>query len=70
MREEAGKVRELMKDMGVEKTPGCSSIELNGMVYEFMVRDKSHRERYEIYETLLQLSKHMEHIGSALGFSN
>ncbi|KAJ6804122.1 pentatricopeptide repeat-containing protein, mitochondrial [Iris pallida] len=70
MREEAGMVRELMKEMGVEKTPGCSSIELNGMVYEFMVRDKSHRERYEIYETLLQLSKHMEHIGNALGFSN
>ncbi|KAG8479988.1 hypothetical protein CXB51_024966 [Gossypium anomalum] len=57
MWEEAGKVRKMMRERGVEKTPGCSSIEVNGTVYEFIVRDKSHPESEKIYGCLIQLTR-------------
>ncbi|KAK9999952.1 hypothetical protein SO802_019555 [Lithocarpus litseifolius] len=60
MWEEAKKVRKMMVERGVEKTPGCSSIEVNGIVYEFIVRDKSHRQSEQIYECLVQLTRQSE----------
>jgi pentatricopeptide repeat protein len=60
MWEEARKVRKMMMERGVEKTPGCSSIEVNGFVYEFIVRDKSHPQSEQIYECLVQLTKQLE----------
>lgn len=60
MWKKAGEVRKMMRERGVDKTPGCSSIEVDGNVYEFIVRDKSHSQSNQIYETLVRLSKHME----------
>ncbi|KAL7084506.1 hypothetical protein ACP275_14G226900 [Erythranthe tilingii] len=60
MWEKAGEVRKMMRERGVDKTPGCSSIEVDGNVYEFIVRDKSHSRSKEIYESLVQLSKEMK----------
>ncbi|KAJ4951071.1 hypothetical protein NE237_027903 [Protea cynaroides] len=37
MNEDAIEVRELMRKLGMEKVPGCSSIEVNGIVHEFRV---------------------------------
>ncbi|XP_010243118.1 PREDICTED: pentatricopeptide repeat-containing protein At2g22410, mitochondrial-like [Nelumbo nucifera] len=45
-------VRSMMRDRGVKKTPGCSSIKIDGQSYEFLVADKSHTRSEEIYETL------------------
>ncbi|OVA18744.1 Pentatricopeptide repeat [Macleaya cordata] len=47
--DEAVKLRKLMKDVGVSKLPGCSSIELNGVVHEFFAGDQSHPQRGEIH---------------------
>ncbi|KAH6814272.1 SLOW GROWTH 1 [Perilla frutescens var. frutescens] len=55
----AEEVRKMMRDRGIDKTPGCSSIEVNGHLYEFTVRDKSHSQSDQIYECLVQLSKQM-----------
>ncbi|GMI89154.1 SLOW GROWTH 1 [Hibiscus trionum] len=60
MWEEAGKIRKMMRERGVEKTPGCSSIEVSGTVYEFIVRDKSHPESEQIYDCLIQLTRQTE----------
>ncbi|KAM7273607.1 hypothetical protein ACFE04_028271 [Oxalis oulophora] len=57
MWEEARSVRRMMNARGVEKTPGCSSIEVNGVVAEFIVRDKSHKQSPQIYECLAQLMR-------------
>lgn len=57
---EAGKVRMTMRERGIEKIPGGSSIEVNGFVYEFIVRDKSHPQSEEISSCLLQLTRHLE----------
>ncbi|KAL6502988.1 hypothetical protein OROHE_024156 [Orobanche hederae] len=60
MWQKATEVRKLMRERGVDKTPGCSSIEVDGNVCEFIVRDKSHCRSEQIYECLGRLSKQME----------
>ncbi|KMT14467.1 hypothetical protein BVRB_4g072420 [Beta vulgaris subsp. vulgaris] len=60
MWDKARKVRNMMKARGVDKTPGCSSIEVNGVVHEFTIRDKSHPQSEEIFECLVQLTKQLE----------
>lgn len=45
-------VRKLMMERGIKKTPGCSLMELNGNVYEFVAGDQSHPQSKEIYAKL------------------
>ncbi|KAF5191116.1 Pentatricopeptide repeat [Thalictrum thalictroides] len=53
------KLRKLMRDFGIQKEPGCSSIEVGGSVHEFLVGDNSHPLCKKIYlklnEILLRL---------------
>ncbi|XP_058104633.1 pentatricopeptide repeat-containing protein At2g45350, chloroplastic [Magnolia sinica] len=49
---DASKVRMMMKEREMRKIPGCSWIELNGTVHEFVVGDKSHPQAKEIYVML------------------
>lgn len=60
MWKEARLARKLMKNRGVEKTPGCSSIEVNGIVHEFVVRDASHPLSEKICECLVSLTRQFE----------
>ncbi|KAK2979910.1 hypothetical protein RJ640_029573 [Escallonia rubra] len=60
MFEKSGEIRKMMRERGVDKTPGCSLIELNGNVNEFIIRDKSHPHSRQIYECLVQLTRQLE----------
>ncbi|XP_057741204.1 pentatricopeptide repeat-containing protein At2g22410, mitochondrial-like [Arachis stenosperma] len=60
MWKEARSARKLMKERGVDKLPGCSSIEINGIVHEFVVKDALHPESEMIYESLISLTKQLE----------
>uniref|UniRef100_A0ACD5VIW7 Uncharacterized protein n=1 Tax=Avena sativa TaxID=4498 RepID=A0ACD5VIW7_AVESA len=51
------RVRDVMKAKGVTKVPGCSAIEVYGMVHEFFVGSKSH-PRYSEIETMLAEMNH------------
>lgn len=55
--EDVTDVRQKMKEMGVRKVPGCSSIEINGIIHEFLVGDPSHSEMKEIYSMLDRMAK-------------
>ncbi|XP_054812820.1 pentatricopeptide repeat-containing protein At1g31430 isoform X3 [Prosopis cineraria] len=57
--EDASKVRSKMKDMGIKKFPGCSAIEVNGILHEFLVGDPSHPEIRDIYSMLDSITKPM-----------
>ncbi|GAV63323.1 PPR domain-containing protein/PPR_1 domain-containing protein/PPR_2 domain-containing protein [Cephalotus follicularis] len=57
---DARKVRKMMRRRGVEKIPGCSSVEVNGIVSEFIVRDESHPQSQQIYECVVQLTRQLE----------
>ncbi|KAK4356460.1 hypothetical protein RND71_025431 [Anisodus tanguticus] len=60
MQHRARDVRKMMGERGLEKTPGCSSIEVNGHLSEFIVRDKRHPQSDQIYECLVHLTGQME----------
>ncbi|KAF3782484.1 Pentatricopeptide repeat-containing protein [Nymphaea thermarum] len=57
--EDADRIRDAMKESGVTKTPGCSSIEVNGLVHEFHAREWCHPDSTEIYEVLAMLTDHL-----------
>ncbi|KAI3868240.1 hypothetical protein MKX03_000151 [Papaver bracteatum] len=57
--EDVNRVRRKMKSLGVQKLPGCSSIELNGVVHEFLVGGSSHPEISNIYSLLNDMSRVM-----------
>ncbi|CAL5436214.1 unnamed protein product [Camellia sinensis] len=48
-------VRSMMRERGVKKTPGRSSIEVEGVVHEFLAADESHPQSKTIYEVLYEL---------------
>lgn len=52
---DATKTRIKMKDVGLRKMPGCSSIEINGIVHEFLVGDASHPQMREIFSILCRM---------------
>ncbi|GMH22576.1 hypothetical protein Nepgr_024419 [Nepenthes gracilis] len=57
-------VRIMMRQRGIKKTPGHSSIEVEGKCHEFLVADKSHPQSKYIYKMLDEIflvSKMVEH---------
>ncbi|XP_057841515.2 pentatricopeptide repeat-containing protein DOT4, chloroplastic [Cryptomeria japonica] len=57
------KIRKMMRDRGVKKTPGCSWIEVNKRVHTFLVGDKSHPQTEQIYAKLEKLACEMKSAG-------
>ncbi|KDP40259.1 hypothetical protein JCGZ_02257 [Jatropha curcas] len=62
----AAYVRKIMKGKGIEKKPGFSWIEVNGLIHEFIAFDGSHSESSYLYEMLdnimvqLKLADHLQ----------
>ncbi|XP_073011575.1 pentatricopeptide repeat-containing protein At1g50270-like [Typha latifolia] len=63
--EEAAHVRKTMKGNKVEKTSGCSWIEVDGFVHEFIALDESHSQFKVVYETLDCVTANMKMEGCA-----
>lgn len=61
------KVRNLMVQKKVVKQPGCSWVELQSNVHVFMVKDKRHPQKKEIYLVLKSLTKQMKLTGYVTG---
>jgi len=57
------KVRKLMLDHGVLKIPGSSSVELNGVIHEFISGDKSHSRKRDIYKMLSEICQQFKNTG-------
>ncbi|XP_049351301.1 pentatricopeptide repeat-containing protein At3g62890-like [Solanum verrucosum] len=60
-------IRVAMTRQGVVKVPGCSMIEANGAVHEFLAGDKSHSQINEIEEMLAEMEKRLKIMGYAPG---
>ncbi|XP_058112429.1 pentatricopeptide repeat-containing protein At5g48910-like [Magnolia sinica] len=54
------KVRKMMFERGIRKLPGCSSIEVEGVVHEFVVGDATHFRKKEIYEMLGEMGERLK----------
>lgn len=53
-------VRDLMEARGIKKVPGCSLVEVGGVLHEFFVGDDSHPETKEIYKMLDEIMKRLK----------
>ncbi|RHN58504.1 putative tetratricopeptide-like helical domain, DYW domain-containing protein [Medicago truncatula] len=56
-------VRKMMMERGIKKIPGCSLMEMNGIVYEFVAGDKSHPQSKEIYAKLENMKQDLSNAG-------
>ncbi|KAE8699539.1 Pentatricopeptide repeat-containing protein [Hibiscus syriacus] len=61
--ESVARVRLKMKEMDVRKDPGCSWIELDGVVHQFLVEDESHPSAQEIHSMLREIAEQMRSVG-------
>ncbi|KAK7380542.1 hypothetical protein VNO78_33055 [Psophocarpus tetragonolobus] len=52
----AAEVRDKMEKGGIQKEPGCSSIEVNNAIHEFLSGDRRHPEGKRIYKKLDELN--------------
>lgn len=62
---DALKLRKTMKSKKMRKTPGCSLIEVDGVVHEFCKGDKSHPKSRVIYSVLEGIASHLKNYGTA-----
>ncbi|OAY69108.1 Pentatricopeptide repeat-containing protein [Ananas comosus] len=58
--DDARKTRLRMKAKGLDKSPGRSSIEVRGVVHEFLVGDRSHPRNVEIHRMLDEMSSKLK----------
>lgn len=61
--DEAASIRIVQKEMGYKKIPGCSWIEVKGIIHAFTGADRLHPESAKIYEYLLDLLVEMKKLG-------
>lgn len=54
------RVRQRMAEMGLKKNPGCSSIQVNGVIHDFLAGDQRHRETAAICEMVRKIAKQAE----------
>ncbi|XP_010436224.1 PREDICTED: pentatricopeptide repeat-containing protein ELI1, chloroplastic-like [Camelina sativa] len=57
------KVRNLMKEKGIVKEPGVSTIEIDNKVHEFRAGDREHLESKEIYTMVRKMSERIKSHG-------
>ncbi|XP_061343596.1 pentatricopeptide repeat-containing protein At1g08070, chloroplastic-like [Gastrolobium bilobum] len=60
---DALKVRSQMREMGIKKSPGCSLIELGGVVHEFFSEDDEHSHSKQIYRATEEMIKRIKSAG-------
>ncbi|KAL5697475.1 hypothetical protein ACHQM5_028608 [Ranunculus cassubicifolius] len=48
-----------MKARGVDKTPGCSSVAIDGLIHEFVAGEETHPKMKDIYRILDKLNEQL-----------
>ncbi|KAK6943216.1 DYW domain [Dillenia turbinata] len=61
--DDAANIRLAMSQKGVQKIRGCSWIEVNGVVHEFLVGDETHPLSEKLYAKLSELAKDLKLAG-------
>ncbi|KAL5768980.1 hypothetical protein ACOSQ2_015763 [Xanthoceras sorbifolium] len=63
MWDDVARIRTRLNDKGMKKVPGCTSIEVDSVVHEFLVGDKVHPQSKEIYTMLDEIDTLLEKYG-------
>ena len=61
--DDVAKIRTKLNDKGMKKVPGCTSIEIDGVVHEFLVGDKFHPQSENIFRMLDEVDRLLEETG-------
>ena len=61
--DDVARIRTKFKDEGSKKIPGCTSIEVDGIVHEFLASDKSHPMSDKIYAMLEETNRLLDNYG-------
>ncbi|CAL9031786.1 unnamed protein product [Prunus brigantina] len=61
--DDAAHVRIKQKGQGLKKSPGCSWVEINGIIHGFVGGDQSHPQSAQIHEKLEELLVDMKRLG-------
>ncbi|KAA8524968.1 hypothetical protein F0562_011394 [Nyssa sinensis] len=61
--DDAAHVRIMQRDWGFKKSPGCSWVEINGVVHAFVGGDQSHPQSAQINQKLEELLVEMKKLG-------
>lgn len=68
--DDAKRVRKVMRNRGIDKVPGCSSIKINGMVHEFVAGEKTHQQMEEIESVLEKINLQLNYVVSTVFVSS
>ncbi|XP_006651966.1 pentatricopeptide repeat-containing protein At5g48910-like [Oryza brachyantha] len=60
---EKSEIRREMSKKGIKKVPGCSVVELDGEIHEFIAGDESHPQYKEIYRMVEEMARELRRIG-------
>ncbi|KAL4186119.1 hypothetical protein AMTRI_Chr09g32190 [Amborella trichopoda] len=63
--DDAKRVREMMREKGLQKAPGCSVIEVKGHVHAFVTGEKEHPQMRQIHAILEEVGKRLALAGYA-----
>ncbi|MQL99245.1 hypothetical protein Taro_031960 [Colocasia esculenta] len=61
--EELARTRDLMAERNIRKPPGCSMVEIEGVVHEFVMGDDSHPQSAEIYIMIEDMLRRLKAAG-------
>lgn len=61
--DDVAELRKLMKEAGIKKEPGCSLMEVDGVVHEFLVGDSYHHSSEKIYTKLKEIASRLKDAG-------
>ncbi|XP_076909030.1 pentatricopeptide repeat-containing protein At1g08070, chloroplastic-like [Bidens hawaiensis] len=63
--DDVARIRTKFKDDGSKRIPGCTSIEIDGIVHEFLASDKTHPTSDKIYAMLEEVNRLLDEFGHA-----
>ncbi|XP_076926041.1 pentatricopeptide repeat-containing protein At1g08070, chloroplastic-like [Bidens hawaiensis] len=61
--DDVARIRTKFKDDGSKRIPGCTSIEMDGIVHEFLASDKTHPMSDKIYAMLEEVNRLLDEFG-------
>ncbi|XP_077243110.1 pentatricopeptide repeat-containing protein At3g16610-like [Tasmannia lanceolata] len=64
--DDLARIRQIIKDSGMHRSPGCSWIEDRDQIHVFLASDRSHKQTDDIYTTLESLTLHMRKEGYSM----
>ncbi|KAJ7956170.1 Pentatricopeptide repeat [Quillaja saponaria] len=68
--QDALRVRYQMREIGIKKAPGCSLIEVEGAIHEFLSEDEVHFHSKEIYSAIEDMMKRITSAGYEPNFAD